>query len=68
MVRAKKDPMSKSQSQVFPKDLFFASPQNPELIGKKHHQIVDGASKIFFKKAPLHHCMQQPEETSLPVR
>ena len=40
----------KKQSQVFKKDTVFASAQNPQLIEKRHQQIVEGACKVFFKK------------------
>jgi AcrR family transcriptional regulator len=50
MARVEKNPMSKKHSLIFPQDLVNASTQNSALIEKRHQQIVDGASKIFFEK------------------
>jgi AcrR family transcriptional regulator len=50
MTRAKEDSITKNQSEVFPKDLGFASTQDSSLIEKRQQQIVDGACKIFFEK------------------
>jgi AcrR family transcriptional regulator len=47
---AKRASMTKKQSQAFQKDTVFASAQNTLLIEKRHHQIVEGACKVFFKK------------------
>jgi len=48
--RVKKTSHKKSEGQVFPKDLFFASTHNISLVENRHHQIVDGACSLFFKK------------------
>jgi AcrR family transcriptional regulator len=42
--------MIKKQSQIFPKDLVFASTKNLPLVENRHQQIVEGACKIFFEK------------------
>lgn len=48
--RIKKASLRKSEGQVFPKDLVFASTQNVSLVENRHQQIVDGACSLFFKK------------------
>ncbi|OGP54421.1 MAG: hypothetical protein A2Y65_09560 [Deltaproteobacteria bacterium RBG_13_52_11] len=50
MAKTPKGLITKNQSEVFSKDLGFASTQDSSLIEKRHQQIVDGASKIFFEK------------------
>jgi AcrR family transcriptional regulator len=50
MTRGKKDSIAKKHSEVFPKDLGFASTRDSSLIEKRQQQIVDGACKIFFQK------------------
>ena len=41
---------SNSETLISEQNLEFASTPNPELIEKKHQQIVDGACKVFFRK------------------
>ena len=50
MTRDNKKSTTKNRSQLFPKDLIFASTKNAPLVENRHQQIVDGACKIFFEK------------------
>lgn len=50
MTRNNKKSTTKNRSQLFPKDLIFASTKNAPLVENRHQQIVDGACKIFFEK------------------
>jgi AcrR family transcriptional regulator len=50
VTRDNKKSTTKNRSQLFPKDLIFASTKNAPLVENRHQQIVDGACKIFFEK------------------
>ena len=50
MTKTNKKSTTKNRSQLFPKDLIFASTKNAPLVENRHQQIVDGACKIFFEK------------------
>jgi AcrR family transcriptional regulator len=50
VTRTNKTLTTKNRSQLFQKDLIFASTKNVPLVENKHQQIVDGACKIFFEK------------------
>jgi len=50
MTRTNKKSRPKKRSQLFPKDLIFASSKNVLLVENRHQQIVDGACKVFFEK------------------
>ncbi len=50
MTRTNKKLTTQNRSQLFPKDLIFASTKNAPLVENRHQQIVDGACKIFFEK------------------
>jgi AcrR family transcriptional regulator len=50
MTTTKRKPAIQDQSQVFAKELIFASTKNVPLVENKHQQIVEGACKIFFEK------------------
>jgi hypothetical protein len=50
MNKSKKGTSSKKDDNLIPEDMVFASTHNASLVLNRHHQIVDGACRIFFEK------------------
>jgi AcrR family transcriptional regulator len=50
MAKAENELISDNRNGVLPEDMVFASAKNASLVESRHHQIVQGACRVFLNK------------------